>query len=237
MENYISANPTEKYIAQNDTGLEELKNSGKLDFGEKVYVIESGETKIMGNDGNIYDFYTPSSSASPTPTPTPVDDGYVLVATQHFTAYDAEHPEVNEQENEDFASAIAENMPIDTETFDFWCETLNQSIPPESYGYFIYPGLIKIVAQQNDAVFNYCGDTMDGIFYYRLSTDVETGEIFIDISFNFSGSIFVQYNIRIHTLTDAETGDSTFEVLVDTPIQPDDDITFSFYMKSSYKED
>ena len=234
MENYISANPTEKYIAQNDSGLEELKNSGKLDFGEKVYVIESGETKIMGNDGNIYNFYTPSSSASPTPTPTPVDDGYVLVATQHFTAYDVEHPEVNEQENEDFASAIAENMPIDSEIFDYWCSSYHEMLG-ESEEYFTCPGLIKMVVQENDAVYSSCGDTMDSIFGYNIGVDNETGEFIFVVNISFIVCDF-QCGIRIHPLYDAETGDTTYEVLVDTPIQPPVDNTVSFYMKSSHRE-
>lgn len=62
MENYISANPTEKYIAQNQEGVNELVSSGRFDFGEKVYVIDPGETKIMGNDGKLYDVHTPGSS-------------------------------------------------------------------------------------------------------------------------------------------------------------------------------
>lgn len=235
MENYISANPTEKYIAQNDTGLEELKNSGKLDFGEKVYVIESGETKIMGNDGNIYDFHTPSSSVSPTPTPTPVDDGYVLVATQQFTAYDAEHPEINEQENEDFVSAIAENMPIDTEAFRDWCDQIYSSSDAFGFG-FIYPGLVKIVVEGNGAVYNYCGDAMDNVLIYSFDTDIETGEL-AGLNIHFDGySSIGQCDLFLHMVYDAETGDSYFDVVVNTPIQSPVDTTVSFYMKSSYRE-
>ena len=92
-----------------------------------------------------------------------------------------------------------------------------------------------MVVQENDAVYSSCGDAMDSIFYYGISVDDETGEFIfvVDISFSVCG---FQYSIRIHTLYDAETGDSAFEVLVDTPIQSPVDSTVSFYMKSSYRE-
>lgn len=42
------------YYAMNDEDKEEVKDLGTTSFGDQVYIITTGKTYIMGNDGQWY---------------------------------------------------------------------------------------------------------------------------------------------------------------------------------------
>lgn len=59
MVNYVSDNPTRKYVVQSQQVLDELLSSeekNNFKFGDKFYIINDKKTKIIDESGNDVDY-------------------------------------------------------------------------------------------------------------------------------------------------------------------------------------
>ena len=59
MVNYVSDNPTRKYVVQSQQVLDELlsnEEKNNFKFGDKFYIINDKKTKIIDESGNDVDY-------------------------------------------------------------------------------------------------------------------------------------------------------------------------------------
>ena len=56
MADYVSDNPTRRFVIQSPENFDTLKESVDLQFGDKIYIISTKQWKIIDNQGERQDY-------------------------------------------------------------------------------------------------------------------------------------------------------------------------------------